>query len=119
MNEFEIVTVINRPVEEVLTALQDLDEAPQWNPGLTEVRQTSKRTARRRQHDGLRRQVPRAQLRVARGVHRVHREPAVALLRRRAEPRLDHSIYAVARLIVPRVPGTARAADREASAESS
>ena len=41
MNEFEIVTVINRPVEEVLTALQDLDKAPQWNPGLTEVRQTS------------------------------------------------------------------------------
>ena len=41
MNEFEIVTVINRPVEEVFTALQDLDKAPRWNPGLTEVRQTS------------------------------------------------------------------------------
>ena len=41
MNEFEIVTVINRPVEEVFTALQDFDKAPQWNPGLTEVRQTS------------------------------------------------------------------------------
>jgi len=40
MNEFEIVTVINRPVEEVFAALQDLEKAPQWNPGLTEVRQT-------------------------------------------------------------------------------
>ncbi len=46
MNEFEIVTVINRPVEEVFTALQDFEQ----------------RTARRRQHDGLRRQVPRTQL---------------------------------------------------------
>ena len=41
MEQFEIVTVINRPVEDVFTALQDFDKAPQWNPGLTEVRQTS------------------------------------------------------------------------------
>jgi uncharacterized protein YndB with AHSA1/START domain len=41
MNEFEIVTIINRPVEDVFNALQDFDKAPQWNPGLAEVRRTS------------------------------------------------------------------------------
>lgn len=40
MNEFEIVTVINRPVEDVSAALQDFDKAPRWNPGVTEVRHT-------------------------------------------------------------------------------
>ncbi len=40
VNEFEIVTVVERPVEDVFAALQDFDKAPQWNPGLTEVRQT-------------------------------------------------------------------------------
>ena len=41
MNEFEIVTVIDRPVEDVFRALQDFDKAPRWNPGLAEVRLTS------------------------------------------------------------------------------
>jgi carbon monoxide dehydrogenase subunit G len=41
MNEFEIVTVIERPVADVFAAIQDLDRAAQWNPGVTEVRQTS------------------------------------------------------------------------------
>jgi uncharacterized protein YndB with AHSA1/START domain len=41
MNEFEIVTVIERPVADVFAAFQDLDRAPQWNPGVTEVRRTS------------------------------------------------------------------------------
>jgi uncharacterized protein YndB with AHSA1/START domain len=41
MNEFGIVTVINRPVEVVFAALHDYDKAPQWFPGLTEARQTS------------------------------------------------------------------------------
>jgi uncharacterized protein YndB with AHSA1/START domain len=41
MNEFEIVTIINRPVEDVFAAFQDFDKAPRWNPGLVEVRQTS------------------------------------------------------------------------------
>ena len=41
MNEFEIVTVINRPVEDVFAALHDFEKAPRWNPGVTEVRQTS------------------------------------------------------------------------------
>jgi len=41
MNEFEIVTIIERPVADVFAALQDLDKASQWNPGVTEVRQTS------------------------------------------------------------------------------
>jgi uncharacterized protein YndB with AHSA1/START domain len=41
MNEFEIVTVIDRPVEDVFAALEDLDKFPRWNPGLAEVRQTS------------------------------------------------------------------------------
>jgi len=41
MNEFEITTVINRPVEEVFAALIDFDKTPRWNPGVAEVRQTS------------------------------------------------------------------------------
>ena len=41
MNEFEIVTVVDRPVADVFAALADLGKAPQWNPGVTEVRQTS------------------------------------------------------------------------------
>ncbi len=41
MNEFEIVTVINRPLAAVFAALVDLDRVPQWNPGVTEVRRTS------------------------------------------------------------------------------
>jgi uncharacterized protein YndB with AHSA1/START domain len=41
MNEFEIVTTINRPVEDVFSAFQDFDKAPRWNPGVAEVRQTS------------------------------------------------------------------------------
>ena len=41
MNEFEIVTVINRPAEDVFAALNDFDRAPMWNPGLAEVRRTS------------------------------------------------------------------------------
>ncbi len=41
MNEFEIVTVIDRPVEDVFSALQDFDKAPRWSPGLAEVRLTS------------------------------------------------------------------------------
>jgi uncharacterized protein YndB with AHSA1/START domain len=41
VNEFEIVTVINRPPEDVFGALQDFEKAPLWNPGVTEVRQTS------------------------------------------------------------------------------
>jgi ribosome-associated toxin RatA of RatAB toxin-antitoxin module len=41
MNEFEVVTVIGRPVEEVFAVVQDVTKAPQWNPGLLEVRRTS------------------------------------------------------------------------------
>jgi uncharacterized protein YndB with AHSA1/START domain len=41
MEEFEIVTTINRPVEEVFAALQDLDKMPRWNSTLSEVRKTS------------------------------------------------------------------------------
>jgi uncharacterized protein YndB with AHSA1/START domain len=41
MNEFEIVTIIDRPVEVVFSALTDLEKMPRWNPGLAEVRPTS------------------------------------------------------------------------------
>jgi ribosome-associated toxin RatA of RatAB toxin-antitoxin module len=41
MNEFEVVTVIGRPVEEVFAVVQDVTKAPLWNPGLLEVRRTS------------------------------------------------------------------------------
>jgi uncharacterized protein YndB with AHSA1/START domain len=41
MNEFEIVVVIGRPASDVFAALVDVDRAPDWNPGVTEVRRTS------------------------------------------------------------------------------
>jgi uncharacterized protein YndB with AHSA1/START domain len=40
MNEFEIITVIERPVEDVFATIQDLSKAPAWTPGLTEARRT-------------------------------------------------------------------------------
>jgi hypothetical protein len=41
MNEFEVVTVIERPVEEVFAVVQDVTKTPLWEPGLLEVRLTS------------------------------------------------------------------------------
>jgi len=41
MDEFEIVTIINRPIEDVFAAIVDLEKMPMWSTGLTEVRQTS------------------------------------------------------------------------------
>jgi hypothetical protein len=41
MNEFEVVTMIGRPVEEVFAVVQDVTRTPLWNPGLLEVRRTS------------------------------------------------------------------------------
>jgi carbon monoxide dehydrogenase subunit G len=41
MNEFEITTLIDRPVDEVFAALLDFAATPDWMPGLIEVRQTS------------------------------------------------------------------------------
>ena len=41
MNEFEVVTVIGRPAEEVFAVVQDVTKTPLWNPGLLEVRRTS------------------------------------------------------------------------------
>jgi uncharacterized protein YndB with AHSA1/START domain len=41
MNEFEVVTVIDRPVEKVFAFLVDPSKTADWTPGLTEARQTS------------------------------------------------------------------------------
>jgi uncharacterized protein YndB with AHSA1/START domain len=41
MNEFTIVTMVGRPVDEVFAAITDLAQTPVWTPGLSEVRQTS------------------------------------------------------------------------------
>ena len=41
MNEFTIVTIIGRPVDEVFAVIQDVARTPVWTPGLTEARQTS------------------------------------------------------------------------------
>jgi uncharacterized protein YndB with AHSA1/START domain len=38
MNEFEIVTVIERPAADVFAALTDLAKIPVWTPALSEVR---------------------------------------------------------------------------------
>ena len=40
MNEFEVVTVIGRPAEEV-AVVQDVAKSPLWTSGLWEVRRTS------------------------------------------------------------------------------
>jgi carbon monoxide dehydrogenase subunit G len=41
MNEFDVVTVIGRPVEEVFAVIRDVARAPVWTPGMSEVRRTS------------------------------------------------------------------------------
>ena len=41
MNEFDIVTVINRPADKVFAYLVDFEKAPLWTPGLTQARKTS------------------------------------------------------------------------------
>jgi uncharacterized protein YndB with AHSA1/START domain len=41
MNEFTIVTTIDRPVEEVFAVIRDVARTPVWTPGLTQARQTS------------------------------------------------------------------------------
>jgi uncharacterized protein YndB with AHSA1/START domain len=41
MNEFEVVTVIDRPVDQVFAFLVDSGKTADWTPGLTEARQTS------------------------------------------------------------------------------
>lgn len=41
MDEFEVVTVIGRPAEEVFAVVQDVTKSPLWTPGLLEVRRTS------------------------------------------------------------------------------
>lgn len=41
MNEFEVVTVIGRPAEEVFAVVRDVTKSPLWTPGLAEVRRTS------------------------------------------------------------------------------
>ena len=41
MNEFTIVTIIGRPVEDVFAVIRDVDRAPLWMPGLSEARITS------------------------------------------------------------------------------
>lgn len=38
MNEFTIVTVIRRPVNEVWAVVQDVAKTPVWTPGLSEAR---------------------------------------------------------------------------------
>jgi carbon monoxide dehydrogenase subunit G len=40
MNEFEVMTVINRPVEDVFAAVRDVVKSPLWTPGLLEVQRT-------------------------------------------------------------------------------
>jgi uncharacterized protein YndB with AHSA1/START domain len=41
MNEFEIVTVIDQPVDKVFAFLVDPSKIADWTPGVTEARQTS------------------------------------------------------------------------------
>ena len=41
MEEFEVTTVIGRPVEAVWAAVRDVIRSPMWTPGLLEVRRTS------------------------------------------------------------------------------
>jgi uncharacterized protein YndB with AHSA1/START domain len=41
MNEFDIVTVIDRPPDQVFAFLVDTDKATDWNPQVTDARKTS------------------------------------------------------------------------------
>ncbi len=41
MDEFTIITVIGRPVEEVFAVSEDVAKMPLWNPGMSEARITS------------------------------------------------------------------------------
>jgi polyketide cyclase/dehydrase/lipid transport protein len=41
MNEFDVVTVIECPVEEVFSVVEDVTKTPLWGPGVLEVRRTS------------------------------------------------------------------------------
>ena len=41
MNEFDVVTVIGCPPEEVFAVVEDVTKTPRWNPGLLEVRRTT------------------------------------------------------------------------------
>jgi carbon monoxide dehydrogenase subunit G len=41
MNEFTIVKVVGRPIDEVWAVIQDVAKTPVWTPGLSEVRITS------------------------------------------------------------------------------
>jgi len=40
MNGFGVVTVIERPVEEVFAVVPDVTKTPLWEPGLLEVRRS-------------------------------------------------------------------------------
>ena len=40
MNEFEVTTVIDRPVEDVFAAVLDIAKYPLWTPGLLEAQRT-------------------------------------------------------------------------------
>lgn len=41
MNEFDIVTDIDRPADQVFAFLADVDKAADWNPQIVEARKTS------------------------------------------------------------------------------
>ena len=41
MNEFTIVKVVGRPIDEVWAVIQDVAKTPVWTPGLSEARITS------------------------------------------------------------------------------
>jgi len=41
MNEFEVVTVIGCPPDEVFAVVEDVNKTPRANPGLLEVRRTT------------------------------------------------------------------------------
>ena len=41
MNEFEVMTVINRSVEDAFAAVRDVHKSPLWTPGLLEVQRTT------------------------------------------------------------------------------
>jgi carbon monoxide dehydrogenase subunit G len=41
MNEFQLTTTVERPVEAVWAFLQDFSGYSEWNPGVSEARQTS------------------------------------------------------------------------------
>jgi uncharacterized protein YndB with AHSA1/START domain len=59
MAKFDISVTIKRPVEDVFAVISNPENAPKWQSGTLEAKQTSPGPHRRRHYDALRQYGPR------------------------------------------------------------